>query len=193
MRLRSIIALAALAAAMLALPGCDDQKSYAELLNDETRAVNSYLVDQVVCPTIPDDDAFITVAEAGDKAPYYQLDEDGNVFMQVVRRGSGPKAEENQLIFFRFTRYSLYNYKDGSLGSGEGNDGDLSAGSASFIYDNYQQYSSYRWGTGLQLPLRYLPIDCEVNLVIKSQSGVYDEIAAVQPYLYKLRYFKAQI
>ncbi len=124
---------------------------------------------------------------------YYQLDEDGNVFMQVVRAGSGPKATDDQLIFFRFTRYDLFNYSDGSLGTGEGNDGDLSAGAASFLFNNYQQYSSYQWGTGLQMPLRFLPVDCEVNLVVKSQQGVYDEIAAVQPFLYKVRYFKAQI
>lgn len=192
MKSRILIILAA-AAAIIGLAACNDTKSYAELLNEETIAVNSYLADQVVRPEIPADTVFVTVEEAGDKAPYYQLDEDGNVFMQVVRCGTGPKAVDDQLIFFRFTRYNLYDYSDGVLGNGEGNDGDLSAGSSSFLFNNYQRYSSYQWGTGLQQPLRFLPIDCEVNLVVKSQSGVYDEVAAVQPFLYRLRYFKAQI
>ena len=101
-------------------------------------------------------------------------------------------AEDDQLIYFRFTRYNLYEYADGKLGPGSGNDTDLTYGSASFRFGNTTSQSSYQWGSGLQMPLRYLPIDCEVNLVIKSQAGLYNEISNVQPFLYKVRYFKPQ-
>ena len=117
----------------------------------------------------------------------------GNVYMQVLSEGTKDNmAEDDQLIYFRFTRYNLYEYADGKLGPGSGNDTDLTYGSASFRFGNTTSQSSYQWGSGLQMPLRYLPIDCEVNLVIKSQAGLYNEISNVQPFLYKVRYFKPQ-
>ena len=51
----------------------------------------------------------------------------------------------------------------------------------------------YKRQEGVQVPLIYLPLDCEVNLIVKSQMGRYDEISTVIPFLYNLRYFKSQI
>lgn len=180
--------------AIAALPSCDDTKSYAELLTDETKVTNLFLSDHVVIDELPADNNFITCEDKGDLAPYYRLDEDGNVFMQVVTAGTpGNMAETDQTIFLRFSRYNLYNYSDGSLGTSSGNDSDLTNGTASFRFDNYSVTASYQWGTGIQMPLKYVPIDAQVNVVIKSQAGMYSEIANVQPYLYQVRYFKAQI
>ncbi len=190
MKQTRISCLWAFALALLATTAsCDDDKSYAELLTDETMATNAFLADQHVVGYQPDNETF----ETGPNAPYYQLDEDGNVYMQVLNPGTKDnKAETDELIYFRFTRYNLYEYADGKLGSGSGNDTDLAYGSASFRFGNSSSQSSYQWGSGLQLPLRHLSIDCEVNLVIKSQAGLYNEIANVQPYLYNVRYFKPQ-
>lgn len=176
------------------LSGCQDSKSYAEMLTDETHATNIFLADHAVEDNLPADNKFITCQEKGDLAPYYRLDEEGDVYMQVVTPGTpGNMAESDQLIFIRFMRYNLFNYKDGDLGTPSGNDSNLANGSASFRYDNFQATSSYQWGKGIQMPLKYVPIDAQINLLIKSQAGLYSEIANVQPYLYQLRYFKAQI
>lgn len=185
-----------IAAAVLGLifSSCQDSKSYAEMLNDETRAVNRFLSDHVVVDELPADNKFITCEDKGDLAPYYRLDEDGDVYMQVVTPGTpGNMAVTDQQIFLRFMRYNLFQYSDGKLGTPSGNDTDLSNSSASFRFDNFQVSSTYRWGTGIQMPLKYVPIDAQVNIVIKSQAGLYDEIANVMPYLYQVRYFKAQI
>lgn len=167
---------------------CSDTKSYAELLTEENMAVNNFLADQRVCNTIPTDTNF--VFETGPNAPYYRLDEDGNVYMQVINPGTkGMYADPEQIVYFRFTRYNLYQYKDKTLPDGTGNESDLTSGNAWFRYGNYTLESSYRWGSGLQQPLQYLPIDCEVNIVIKSQFGFYDETVYVIPFLYRVRYF----
>ena len=57
--------------ALAFLASCEDGKSYAELLNEQDRAVNNFLADQVVLLDIPED----TIFEVGEDAPYYRLDE----------------------------------------------------------------------------------------------------------------------
>lgn len=174
--------------AQFLLTSCNDSKSYAELLTDENHAVNNYLADHRVDNTIPTDSTF--AFETGEKAPYYRLDEDGNVYMQVVKMGTpGNYAKDDQIIYFRYTRYSLQGYVNGVLPEGVGNENDMDYSSTWFRYNNYSLYSSYQWGAGIQMPLKLVPIDSEVNIVIKSQYGIYDEMAYVVPFLYKVRYF----
>ncbi len=171
---------------------CSDDESYAQLLDDENKAVNAFLADQRVIGQIPAD----TVFEYGENAPYYKMDSDGNIYMQVINPGNREenKAENNELIYFRYMRYDLFYYSNGEfIMAGDGNAEDLDYIYTSFRFENYTLSSSSQWGSGIQLPLYYLGIDCEVNLVIKSQYGVTDEISYVIPYLYNIRYFKNQL
>lgn len=173
-----------------AAASCDDGKTYAELLDTENQSVNRFLADQMVVAEIPEDTVFIT----GPDAPYYRLDEDGMLYMQVINPGTKDNRVKNdELIYFRFTRYNLNNYIDSKLPAGDGNETDMGYLNSSFRYDNFQLQSSYQWGTGIQMPLAYLPVDCEVNIVIKSQYGFVSEIANVIPFLYHIRYYRPQI
>lgn len=168
---------------LVLLCACSDSKSYADLLHDEDMYVNNYLADQVVYLDIPSD----TIFEVGKNAPYYRLDEDGMLYMQVLDAGTpGNTVADNEQIYFRYTRYALAAYKDGKLGQGEGNN--ITLGAAWFRYNNYQTQTSYQWGTGVQTPLQYLPVDCKVNIIIKSQLGITSETTEVQPYLWCLTY-----
>lgn len=171
---------------------CDDSKSYAELLSDESHCVNNYLVDQRVIGYEERDSTF--KFETGADAPYYQLDAEGNLYMRVINPGTpGNRAEIDQLVYYRFMRYNLQAYLYGIETDGEGNGENLANASTSFRYGNEQASSYARWGSGIQTPLDYLPLDCEVELVMKSQLGPSSEIGNVIPYLYKIRYFKSQI
>lgn len=173
--------------ALAFLASCEDGKSYAELLNEQDRAVNNFLADQVVLLDIPED----TIFEVGEDAPYYRLDEDGSLYMQVLNAGTeGNDVVDNEQIYFRYTRYALAYYADGKLPAGAGNNITLSP--AWFRYNNYSLQSSYNWGTGVQKPLSYLPVDCKVNLIVKAQDGFVQEQAEVQPYLLTLTYERRQ-
>lgn len=176
--------------AALAAVSCTDDRTYAELLNDENAYVNRFLADQRVINEIPAD----TVFEVGPDAPYYRLDEDGQLYMQVIDAGTRDNRVKNdEQIYFRFTRYNIATYSDGKFGASEGND-DVLNGNLSFRYNNYQVSSSYNFGAGIQIPLAYLPVDCIVNIVIKSQYGMPSEMSYVQPFLYKnLRYYRPKI
>ena len=189
MRILTSLSLAACAAAALLTSSCSDSKTYAELLNEENAYTNAFLADQRVINYIPEDTVFIT----GEDAPYYRLDEDGQLYMQVIDAGTpGNMAKTDELIYYRYTRYPLSAYVDGKFSYSEGNDGAM-GGNYSFRFGNYEINSSYSAGPGVQMPLSYLPVDCKVKLVIKSQYGRPGEMSAVQPYLYSLRYYRPKI
>ncbi|MDE5555618.1 MAG: DUF4827 domain-containing protein [Muribaculaceae bacterium] len=185
------IIFASLAAALTwALASCNDGKTYAELLESEDHYVNNFLADNIVYNDIPAD----TVFETGKDAPYYRLDEEGQLYMQVINPGTpGNMAKDDDLIYFRYTRYNLRYYEDGKFNYGGGNDDDMGQPNTSFRYNNFSLESSSQWGAGIQRPLAYLPVDCQVNLVVKSQYGITSELAEVQPYLFTIRYYRPKI
>lgn len=187
-RILAALMAATLILSSLFLSSCEDTKTYAELLTEENHYVNNFLADQRVVNGVPAD----TVFETGPDAPYYRLDDDGNFYMQVLDAGTkGNKVESDELIYFRYTRYALASYTDGKLPAGTGNN--ISPGSASFRYGNFQLTSSSQWGQGIQLPLSYLPVDCKVNIVIKSQYGFTSETTDVLPYLYYITYQRPKV
>lgn len=174
------------------LSSCDDDKSYADLLNDENKAVNRYLVDQRVVDEIPADSNFIV----GPNAPYYKLDEDGNVYMQVLDKGSDKKPKAGDRVYFRYTRYNLFTYEPGKQMEGSGNADNLNpsvGGPTYFFFDNFNSEASITFGAGIQQPMRFLGYDAKVNIVVKSQYGMTAEMTSVVPFLYTISYYKPMI
>ena len=69
----------------------------------------------------------------------------------------------------------------------------MSFSSPSFKFSNEEaNYDYTKYGYGVVLPLVFVGIDSEINLLIKSRKGPYSEIADVVPYLYNIRYFKSK-
>lgn len=179
--------VAVMASAMM--QSCDDGKSYAEMLTEENKAVNLFLVDQKVVGCVPADSIF----QVGNQAPYYQLDEEGNIFMKVLALGEEGNVEEGQQVIFRFRRTNLMYYYPGANIENldwEGNNDNPVSNISSFRYGDYTLPSSAQWGSAIQLPLSFkqIQLGSRVMLVIKSQYGWSDEITYVQPYLYEISY-----
>lgn len=180
--------------ALISMISCDDDKSYADLLRDERRSVNDFLSNYRVVNEIPSDTVFVTVSEAGEYAPYYRIDPDGNVYMQVIKADSKenrPKPE--QPVYFRFMRLDLNSLYTDGVEYWTGNAENMLADPTFFLYDNYTLNSSAQYGYGLQLPLKYVGINSELKLVIKSQFGFTDEISYVVPFLYNITYYPSMI
>ena len=55
MKIKQLFFFAFFVAAAAALTGCNDSKSYAELLTDETKAINVFLSNQNVILDLPAD------------------------------------------------------------------------------------------------------------------------------------------
>ena len=179
--------------ALVVCTSCDDDRSYADRLNEERNAVNAYLANHRVVMSVPED----TVFEVGPNAPFYRLDADGNIYMQVLNAGDrmGDRAKKGEPIYFRYSRYNLINwYVYGVLAASEdGNEKSMSASSTYFNFSDYTLPTSSQWGYGLQYPLLFLGVECEVNLIVKSQYGFTNEISYVTPFLFHVRYFHSQI
>lgn len=168
---------------------CDDTKSYSELLQDEEHACNWYLAQHSVITEIPEDTVFIT----GQDAPYYKMDKAGSVYMKVIKEGDGPWVEDNERVYFSFMRMSInYAYEGyGDVWVGNAEDLGNGVGSTYFFFNNQTLTSSSQYGEGIQLPLKYLRLNSEVELVVKSVMGFSSDISSCTAYVYKVRYFPA--
>lgn len=187
----SIFACATIVSA--GLTSCSDSESYSDLLRDETRAVNWFLARQHVETEIPADSVFVS----GEDAPYYKMDEEGHLYMQVINPGSATsRAVKGQMVYFLYDAKNILQMEQtGKLDvEGYGNANNLaSVGPTSFEFGNTLLSSTTKYGTGIQVPLEYLGYDCEVNLVLKSYVGFAEaNQGTCIPYLMNVRYFKAE-
>lgn len=191
MRISTKIKLFSAFLGMAALLGsCEDSKSYSELLTDEEHAVNWYLAQNTVALDIPADGKFIT----GKDAPFYKMDEDGYVYMRVIEKGSDTdKPVIGDRVYFRFMRMDLKTYQASGVESWDGNAIDFDqSNSTSLIYGNTVLTSTTQYGEGIQVPLKYLGYNSEVCLIVKSPQGFTTDASQCIPYIYKMRYFKAE-
>ncbi len=187
---KHLLLLLALVMGAATLTSCSDDESYAELLDDERYACNAFLANFEI-RDIPQD----TVFETGDDAPFYRLDDEGNVYMQVINAGDrvNDKARTGEYIYFRYLRYNVLTwYTNNYYWVGSGNADDMSQAATYFIFNDYTLPASSEWGYGIQMPLQYLGVGCEVNVLIKSKYGRSDETSYVSPYLYHVRYFHSR-
>ena len=159
-----------------------------DMKKTEQRAMKKYLSKFDVVDQLP----AIADIQIGSVAPFYKLNSEGTVYMQVVRIDSAPAASEGETIYFRFLRYNLLSYFDnGVLPNGEGNLNSLTPTATSIVIGSHNQ-STTQWGTAIQMPMLLgLPVDSEVNLVVASEAGFSSEINSVIPFLYNIRYFKS--
>lgn len=196
---RSFNTIAFLLVAILGsgLASCSKSQSYSEYLREEEKAVNWYLAGQKIELELPKDSiSFLT----GEDAPFYKLDENGYVYMQVINKGelnssTGRPAypvKSGDLVYFRFNRLNLKDLSQGLDPVWVGNSDNLLKPSTSFVYKNTYLNSYLEYGTGIQMPLKFLGYGSEVNLVLKSYYGFQEDQASCIPYLINIRYFKPE-
>lgn len=191
-KMKQIILLAGVLAVLLA-GGCSKTESYSDLLRDEERACNWFLAQHRVEMEVPEDSVFLT----GKDAPYYRMDEDGTVYMQVISAGDMEnRPVEGDRIYFRFMRQNISTmYTEGTLNvaaSGNMDNFNNALGSTSFFLGNTTYPNTTQYGTGIQIPMKYLGYNAEVNLVLKSYSGFVTESSTCIPYLLNLKYYQPE-
>lgn len=179
-----IVALAGL------MSSCSDKESFADLLRDENKSVNWFLARQRVVGEIPADSIF----EVGPDAPFYRMDDEGYLYMQVLNTGSGKRAEKGAKVYFLYSRQNIETMEKLNTTDvpKEGNSTVLGTSPTSFVYGNVMLPSSAKYGSGVQTPLNFFGYDCEVNLVVRSYVGFQEDQTLCTPWLMNVRYFKAE-
>lgn len=186
----SIFILSIFAFASL-LSACEDNNSYSEYLSEEEKATNWYMAQQEIDLEIPADSISF---EIGPNAPFYKMDEDGYIYMQVLSKGDMEnRPEKGDMVYFRFMRKNLKEMYNGATVNWEGNaDVGSVLGSTSFIFDEMYVTTSSTYGTGIQTPLKFFGYNCEVNIVLRSYYGFSSDQSQCIPYIYNVKYFEAE-
>ena len=174
-----------------AATACEDNHSYSDYLNDEEKATNWFMAQQTICLDVPEDSVSF---ETGSDAPFYKMDEDGFIYMQVISKGDmDNRPKKGDMVYFRFMRKNLQRMYKGEDVQWEGNSSVGSAlGSTNFIFDDMLVTSSSTYGQGIQIPLKYFGYNAEVNLVLRSYYGFTTDQSECLAYIYNIRYFKPE-
>lgn len=191
--IHSLMALTIASPMILGLGSCSKSESYSNLLKKEEKATNWFLAQHKVEVNIPKDSVFIY----GEDAPFYKMDEDGYLYMQVISPGNPEKkAKQNQQIYFRYLRTNIREMYEGLDPEPVGNANTViiesQYASANFRFGNNTISSSITYGDAVQEPLKYLGTDCIVNLVVNSTRGFNAEQGQCIPWLMNIRYFPAE-
>lgn len=105
------------------LPSCSKTESYSELLREEEKAVNAFLAQKEVELEVPADSISF---KTGEDAPFYKIDPDGYVYMQVIDKGDRDyKIKAGDIVYFRFERQNLKYLYMGNESEWDGNSDNL--------------------------------------------------------------------
>ncbi len=173
---------------LLGNASCSDEESYSNLLKSEEKTTNWYMAQKNICLTIPEDSVF----ETGPDAPYYKMDEEGYLYMQVINPGDTTKAKNEEKVIFRFMRCNLKNYRSTGEMTWSGNADNMEYATASFHFNSYVYQDSQKYGQGIQVPMKYLGYNSEVNLVLRSYIGFAADQSSCIPYALNVKYFKPE-
>lgn len=179
--------LAALASVMMT--GCEDTESYSDMLKDEEKAVNWYLSNYRVDNDWPGTD----LCETGDNAPFYRMDGDGFVYMQVIDKGDlSDKPKKGDKIYFLYTRYNIKSLYANIATAPNSNLMSGNLDECYFFLGDISTGNGLKFGQGLQLPMDFLGYHSEVNIILKSQRGFYADQSACLPYVANVKYLKPE-
>lgn len=195
----------ALIAVCLGFQGCDNSKTYAEMLEDEKNGIRDFMKKNNI--TVITQSEFYAQDSVTDvsKNEYVQLA--SGVYMQIVKKGIEDESgkllnpndtvKNNDLILVRFMEYSIL---DGdttliNLHATEVVDEFKYTESSSSIAGIFTQgYMSMYYGTsvpaGWLVPLSYVRDRAHVKLIIPSKMGHQTAMQYVYPYYYDIQKYQ---
>lgn len=189
-----------------AFQSCDDNKTYAEMLEDEKDAIDGYISRNDI--KVISIDELLSRKDTMTAPNEYVLFKDNGVYMNIVDRGAKDengytiKPENNDQVTVRCIEYDLieqdtiynnsnwftanglevFNYiKSGTYSYGQFTEGSLATNIYGFDY-------STAVPSGWLLPLEYVGHKAHVKLIVPSKMGHTYAQKYVYPYAYELIY-----
>lgn len=177
------------------LQSCDNTKTYAEMLQDEKNAINSYIKKNKITVITPEEFLVDTVTAENE----YVLFSDG-VYMNIVDRGSGAAPADRDNITVRFTEFDIIN--DTTTLSNVDYDQAVDAfyytisGTSALGQFEPESYMYFAYGSavpaGWMVPLPYIKNKAHVKLIVPAKMGHTTAQQMVTPYFYDLKKIQIQ-
>lgn len=201
MKKLSILFFSLLALALF-MQSCDDNKTYAEMLKEEKKLIQRFIeergINVITAEQFADQDSTTDISKN-----QFVLFKDNGVYMQIVNKGKGRVAEDNDVILTRF--------KEINLSSGDSiSTLDYSSMTDEFRFRKnayqvtatftnvgglYQTYGSPSVPAGWLIPLEYVKIPSNagsdrpvVRVIAPAKMGQSDAIKFTYPCYYELTY-----
>lgn len=181
----------------LAFQSCSDSKTYAEMLEDEKRAINRFISDNNI--TVISAAEFETNGNKTDTTKNEYVQMSNGVYMQIVNPGVGTDADtikSRDVITVRFVEYDIMD-QDTSVAnfhlpqmldvfdytvSGTTAYGQFRQGAL------FEAYETSQVPEGWLVPLRFIKSkNARVKLIVPSKVGHSIAMQYVYPYYYDLR------
>ena len=193
-RITYLCSLLCMGAAIM-FTSCDDNKTYAEKLEDEKDAIKKFIAEQKIAAVSVSEDAlaeyqtdatnWLPGKKHFEEGTWYKF-EDG-LYMRVNNYGDTTQMYgkmNNPDIVIRFDScYNLLTYDNESSPFFSKED---PYGYMGWILQSWRPGYPYSvFGTGLVFPVRYLGLRGNVSLIVPSKLNLQAEQQAVVPYFYK--------
>lgn len=188
-----------LLASTFVFQACNDSKTYAEMLEDEKKAINRFISENNITVISVDDFEKDTITKCPPYGNEYVRFSNG-VYMQIVKRGEGDTIRDRSIVSVRFMEYDIL-------------EGDTTGASNYYMPEvldvfDYTEYGTTMYGqfrdesysmlayfynttqvpTGWLVPLRYIKNDAHVKVIVPSKVGHTHAMNYVYPYYYDLRH-----
>lgn len=179
---------------------CNSNKTYAELLAEEKKAIRNFVsVNNISAIDVSDEEVEVYTDEAAwvgedavnnghfERGQWYKF-EDG-LYMKIVSFGDTTsmfKSRQNIIVRYE-KRYNLLTYENA--------DSDYTSNEEPNSYWEISQWSQNYNGTygyGVGFPVRFLGTDAVVCLIVPSKVGTSDDATSVVPVYYEnMKYVEA--
>ncbi len=182
----------------VAFQACDNTKTYAEMLDDEKKAIKEYISDNNI--TVISQSEFYKNDSTTNLANNEYVQLASGVYMQIVDKGSSNPADtvkNNDLVLVRFKEYGIMsNDSLSNLGLSDVVDAfkyTVTTSSIAGIFTQgymYRTYSSTAVPAGWLVALTYVRDKAHVKLIVPSKMGHSTAQQRVYPYAYDIRKFQ---
>lgn len=193
------LCLLAFIACSIALQGCDDTKTYAEMLEEEEDAINAFIKDSSI--VVISQSQFHAQDSTTDVTKNEYVHLASGVYMQIVDKGSelaSDTVKNNDELLVRFSEYDLinqgltYSNIDIPYTVDAFRYTVTSSSIAATFIEGYYMYNTGSLSTsvpaGWLVALTYVRDRAHVRLIVPSKMGSASAMSAVYPYYYDIKY-----
>ena len=192
-RLTYFCAAMMISAGVASLTSCDSNKTYAQQLKDEKKAIKSFVSEQGIKATYIDDDKLTEYQTDAanwnsgtlhfEEGQWYKFED--NFYMRINSYGDTTQMFSKMTFPIVVVRFdSCYNLLTFDSFDDEPDYSTETSTASAWTIDGWNTTYTSSLGEGLDFPVRYIGNRGNVSLIVPSKLGMSSDISSVIPYYY---------